>query len=631
MQTNNSKEKVRQLQNKLYLTAKKCDSRRFHALYDKVYRDDVLFEAWKRVKANKGSSGVDGIKIEDVEAMGIEKYLSEIKSELMNGKYKPSPVKRVMIPKPDGSERPLGIPTVKDRIVQMATKIAIEPVFEADFRDCSYGFRPKRSAKQALEVVRKACNNKGYYVVDADIEKFFDNVNQDKLMKLVEQRISDRRILKLIRQWLVSGVLYGNVLTISELGTSQGSVISPLLANIYLNTLDRLWEKYGLTHGILVRYADDTVIICKNKKSANHALNLLQYIMTKLDLKLHPVKTKIVSMWDGKEEFDFLGMHHRRMTTETSKGQLYKETYQYPSRKAMKKMKTEIKKILEALPRILPNMDKEISQNLKLILKKRGIDIHTAAAVQGVETEGDQYVCKYIEKEKEQSAISQYVLCAVGRCPNTDGLFSEDATPEMNRGRVVVNEKFETSIPGVYAIGDLIFGAQLAHTASAQGIQVAEQLAGKEVSVDVNVVPGCVYTDPEIASVGITEDEAKEKGIAVKVGKFIMSANGKSLIIKEERGFIKIVAEEESGVIVGAQMMCARATDMISEFVTAVANNMTVSQLLKGMRAHPTYNEGIGEALEELEGGAIHVMPKKKIIFYNFEEEEHIWEVFLIF
>ena len=139
-----------------------------------------------------------------------------------------------------------------------------------------------------------------------------------------------------------------------------------------------------------------------------------------------------------------------------------------------------------------------------------------------------------------------------------------------------------------------------------------EQLAGKEVSVDVNVVPGCVYTDPEIASVGITEDEAKEKGIAVKVGKFIMSANGKSLITKEERGFIKIVAEEESGVIVGAQMMCARATDMIGEFVTAVANNMTVSQLLKGMRAHPTYNEGIGEALEELEGGAIHVMPKKK-------------------
>lgn len=343
MMTNNSKEKVRQLQNKLYLTAKKCSSRRFHALYDKVYWDDVLYEAWKRVKANQGSSGVDGITIEDVEASGVNRYLTGIQSELKSGTYRPLPVRRVMIPKPDGSQRPLGIPCVKDRIVQMATKIAIEPVFEADFKDCSYGFRPKRSAKQALEVVRKACNNKGYYVVDADIEKFFDNVNQDKLMALIELRISDRRILKLIRQWLKSGVLYGNILEISELGTSQGSVISPLLANIYLNTLDRLWEKYGLTHGILVRYADDTVIICKNKKSANHALTLLQYIMGKLDLKLHPVKTKIVCMWDGKEGFDFLGMHHRRMTTETRQGSTFQETYQYPSRKAMKKMKSAIK------------------------------------------------------------------------------------------------------------------------------------------------------------------------------------------------------------------------------------------------------------------------------------------------
>ena len=343
MQTNNSKEKVRQLQNKLYLTAKKCSSRRFHALYDKVYRDDVLYEAWKRVKANKGSNGVDGITIEDIEAKGVKRYLTGLQSELKSGTYRPLPVRRVLIPKPDGSQRPLGIPCVKDRIVQMATKIAIEPVFEADFNSCSYGFRPKRSAKQALEVVRKACNNKGYYVVDADIEKFFDNVNQDKLMTLIELRISDRRILKLIRQWLKSGILYGNILEISELGTSQGSVISPLLANIYLNTLDRLWEKYGLTHGILVRYADDTVIICKNKKSANHALTLLQYIMGKLDLKLHPVKTKIVCMWDGKEGFDFLGMQHRRMTTETRQGNRFQETYQYPSRKAMKKMKTAIK------------------------------------------------------------------------------------------------------------------------------------------------------------------------------------------------------------------------------------------------------------------------------------------------
>lgn len=268
--------------------------------------------------------------------------------------------------------------------------------------------------------------------------------------------------------------------------------------------------------------------------------------------------------------------------------------------------------ILEAMPRIVPNMDKEISQNLKMIMKKRGIEIHTSASVQAVEQDGDEYRCRYVEKEKEQEAKGDCVLCAVGRCANMDGLFAEGAAPEIERGRVTVDADFETSIPHVYAIGDLIGGAQLAHAASAQGIAVAEHLADRERSVDLSVVPGCVYTDPEIASAGMTEEEAKEKGIQVETGKFIMSANGKSLITKEERGFIKVVAEKDTKTILGAQMMCARATDMIGEFVTAITNRMTVSQLLKGMRAHPTYNEGIGEALEELEGGAVHVVPKKK-------------------
>lgn len=268
--------------------------------------------------------------------------------------------------------------------------------------------------------------------------------------------------------------------------------------------------------------------------------------------------------------------------------------------------------IVEAMPRLIPNMDKEISQNLKMILKKRGIDIHTSASVQRVEQEGELYTCVFTEKEKEVKVSAQYVLCAVGRCPNTEGLFGEGAEPEMERGRVVVDEKFHSSIEGVYAIGDLVKGLQLAHLASAQGIYVAEMLAGEEASVDLSAVPGCVYTDPEIASVGMTEDEAKEKGVEIKTGKFIMSANGKSLITKEERGFIKIVAEKETDVIVGAQMMCARATDMIGELVTAVTNRMTVQQLLKGMRAHPTYNEGVQDALEEILGGAVHVMPKKK-------------------
>lgn len=343
MKTNNSKEKVQQLQNKLYLTAKKCGERRFHALFDKVYRKDVLEESWRRVKANKGASGIDEIRIEMIESTGVEGYLKRISEELRSGTYRPSPVKRVMIAKPDGTQRPLGIPTVKDRIVQMATKIAIEPVFEADFQECSYGFRPKRSAKQALDSVRKGLNHKGYYVVDADIEKFFDRVNQEKLMILIKQRISDRRILKLIRQWLEAGILMGGEVVTSEVGTSQGAVISPLLANIYLNTLDRIWGKYGKKLGKLIRYADDTVIICKNKKSADHGLELLRYIMGKLDLTLHPRKTKIVRMWGGKEGFDFLGVHHRKFHKHKKNGTQYMETYQYPSKKARKKMKKAIK------------------------------------------------------------------------------------------------------------------------------------------------------------------------------------------------------------------------------------------------------------------------------------------------
>ena len=182
----------------------------------------------------------------------------------------------------------------------------------------------------------------------------------------------------------------------------------------------------------------------------------------------------------------------------------------------------------------------------------------------------------------------------------------------MDRGRIIVNERLETSIPGVYAIGDVIPGIQLAHVAEAEGVFVAEEIAGETPSINLGIVPSCVYTSPEIGCVGMTDAEAKEAGIDVNVGKFLMSANGKSLIAAEERGFIKIVAEAATGKILGAQMMCGRATDMIGEFVTAIANEMTVEDMLRGMRAHPTYNEGIGEALEDIVGGAIHAMPKRK-------------------
>lgn len=268
--------------------------------------------------------------------------------------------------------------------------------------------------------------------------------------------------------------------------------------------------------------------------------------------------------------------------------------------------------IIEALPKLLANLDKEISQNLKIIMKKRGVDIHTSARLTGISKEGNNTVCSFIEKDKEYSVESQYVLCAVGRKPASENLLDSRVSLDMEKGFITADEYGRTSIPGIYAIGDLVKGIQLAHVAAAQGITAVEHISGRELSKDMNVVPSCIYTEPEIASAGITEEDAKAGSIPVKTGKFIMSANGKSLISKEERGFIKIVAHEKSGRLLGAQMMCARATDMVGEMVTAISSGMTVSQLIKGIRAHPTYNEAVGEALEELEDGAIHVAPKKR-------------------
>lgn len=267
--------------------------------------------------------------------------------------------------------------------------------------------------------------------------------------------------------------------------------------------------------------------------------------------------------------------------------------------------------ILEALPKILDNFDKEISQNLKMILKKRGVDIHTSAMVKSfAETEDGMVQATYEEKGKEASAAGEYILVAAGRRPVTEGLFAEGTAPEMNGRYVKVDENYMTSVPGVYAIGDLIGGIQLAHAASAHGIRAIESICGLPASQNVSVVPAGVYTDPEIAIVGMTEAQAKEQGIDVICGKFIMSANGKSLITKEERGFIKVVAEAGSEKILGAQMMCARATDMIGEFTTAIVNDLTVEDMLRSIMSHPTYSEGIGEALEDVHGMSLHTAPR---------------------
>ena len=257
-QANNTNDKARQLQRKLYLAAKVNRKRRFHAMYDKIYRIDILQEAWKRVKANGGAGGIDKVSIEDVKSYGENKLLVEISEVLERNNYRPLPVRRTYIPKNDGSKRPLGIPVIKDRIVQMAAKIVIEPIFEADFLDCSFGFRPKRNAHQALDKIYEVADKgDALWVIDADIKDYFGSINHEKLMLLVKQRISDRRILKLIWQWLKAGVMEQGEYRKNDKGAPQGGVISPLLSNIYLHYFDCVWTKQYSHLGTLVRYADD--------------------------------------------------------------------------------------------------------------------------------------------------------------------------------------------------------------------------------------------------------------------------------------------------------------------------------------------------------------------------------------
>jgi group II intron reverse transcriptase/maturase len=339
---NDPDDKVRELQRTLFRAAKRNRSRRFHALYDRIHRRDVLREAWKRVRANRGAAGVDGTTLAAIEAAGVERFLEEIRGALERGEYRASPVQRRYIPKPDGRQRPLGIPTVRDRVVQAATKIVLEAIFEADFEDCSYGFRPKRSATDALEAIRLMGGRGHRFVVDGDIRGFFDAIDHERLMELVEERVSDRRVLKLIRRFLRAGVLEAGEVRDSELGSPQGGVISPLLANIYLNHLDRTWRQRFGHLGHLVRYADDFVVLCRTQAQADEALRRVREILEGLALELHPEKTRVVALSEDSGGFIFLGCY-LRIVRSYFKRRTY--LFRWPSPKAMKSLRARVKEL----------------------------------------------------------------------------------------------------------------------------------------------------------------------------------------------------------------------------------------------------------------------------------------------
>jgi len=256
--------------------------------------------------------------------------------------------------------------------------------------------------------------------------------------------------------------------------------------------------------------------------------------------------------------------------------------------------------IIEGLDRLLPTLDRELGQNLALILKKQGVRIFTGSMVKNVTRGVDGLTVNFTVKDAEQAVSGEAVLCAIGRRPYCDGLFAEGLAPEFNGRSIRVNERYETSIPGVFAIGDVSSRIQLAHVAAAQGTACVEMLCGAEEHVDLRVVPSCIYCRPEIAVVGLTDAEAKAENIPVKVGKCVMGGNARTLIADPGRSFMKVVAHAETGEILGAQLMCPNATDMISQLGEAIANRMTAAQLLRAMRPHPTFEEALSEALHDL-------------------------------
>jgi group II intron reverse transcriptase/maturase len=355
-------DRVRELQVKLYLAAKRSPNRRFHALWDRIHRRDVLERAWQQVRENRGAAGVDRITIAQIEESGVEAFLDELEVELREQRYRPRPARRVYIPKPGRSERrPLGIPAIKDRVAQTAAKLVLEPIFEADFRGCSFGFRPKRSAHDALDAIKREVMRGRRWVIDADIRGFFDALDPKILEQLVCERISDRRVLKLLRSWLRAGVLEGETLMRPEVGSPQGSPISPLLANVYLNALDRAWEDRHGGLGVLVRYADDLLILCRTRAQAEAAMAQLRALLADLGLGLAEDKTRLVCVNEEGEGFDFLGFHHRMVESFSKPG--FRFLARWPSARAMQAARQRIRGLTDRRLLRLPVEDVVASLN----------------------------------------------------------------------------------------------------------------------------------------------------------------------------------------------------------------------------------------------------------------------------
>jgi RNA-directed DNA polymerase len=346
---------VRALQHALYRAAKADPGRRFHALYDKVSRSDVLWRAWVAVRWNNGAPGIDKVTLAAVEEYGVTRLLDELASELGRGQYRPLPARRVFIPKPGasaGEQRPLSIPSVRDRIVQAAVKIVLEPVFEADFLPVSFGFRPRRSPHDALQVLIDECWRGRRWVVETDIASCFSAIPHNKLMQAVEERVCDQSVLKLLRVMLRAGVMEDGQVRRPVTGTPQGGVVSPLMCNVYLHGLDRAWDGHD---GALARFADDLVVMCWSRSQAGRALERLTGLLAGLGLEPKAAKTRIVHLQEGSGGFDFLGFHHRLVRSRGLNGKK-PVTFlaRWPADKAMRHARDRIRELTRRSRLLLP-------------------------------------------------------------------------------------------------------------------------------------------------------------------------------------------------------------------------------------------------------------------------------------